>query len=124
MIFSPSPWRVKSASAARAVASGDRDSYQLASTRTTRAADTRGRTRAHTSTHEGRFEGEGLRLRKDASPAEVRERYGVDPKQVPDFIALRGDSSDRIPGAFGVGPVGAALIVLMRGAKIIARSAD
>jgi DNA polymerase-1 len=41
-------------------------------------------------------------------PAEVRTRYGVDPKQVPDFIALRGDSSDRIPGAAGVGAAGAA----------------
>ena len=36
-------------------------------------------------------------------PAEVRERYGVDPAQVPDFIALRGDPSDKIPGARGVG---------------------
>jgi DNA polymerase-1 len=36
-------------------------------------------------------------------PAEVRERYGVDPPQVPDFIALRGDPSDKIPGARGVG---------------------
>jgi DNA polymerase-1 len=33
----------------------------------------------------------------------VRERYGVEPEQVPDFIALRGDPSDRIPGARGVG---------------------
>ena len=41
-------------------------------------------------------------------PAEVRKRYGVDPQQVPDFIALRGDSSDRIPGAAGVGAIGAA----------------
>ncbi len=41
-------------------------------------------------------------------PAEVRERYGVDPEQVPDFIALRGDPSDRIPGARGVGPKRAA----------------
>ena len=32
-------------------------------------------------------------------PAEVRERYGVEPAQVPDFIALRGDPSDKIPGA-------------------------
>jgi DNA polymerase-1 len=32
----------------------------------------------------------------------------VDPEQVPDFIALRGDSSDRIPGAAGIGPIGAA----------------
>ncbi len=37
-------------------------------------------------------------------PAEVRERYGVEPPQVPDFIALRGDPSDKIPGAPGVGP--------------------
>jgi DNA polymerase I len=41
-------------------------------------------------------------------PGEVRERYGIDPKQVPDFIALRGDPSDRIPGARGVGPQAAA----------------
>jgi hypothetical protein len=32
----------------------------------------------------------------------------VDPPQVPDFIALRGDPSDKIPGAKGVGPVAAA----------------
>jgi DNA polymerase-1 len=38
----------------------------------------------------------------------VRERYGVEPKQVPDFIALRGDPSDKLPGARGVGPKGAA----------------
>jgi DNA polymerase-1 len=41
-------------------------------------------------------------------PAEVRARYGVDPQQVPDFIALRGDQSDEQPGAPGVGAVGAA----------------
>ncbi len=35
--------------------------------------------------------------------AGVRERYGVDPEQVPDFIALRGDPSDGLPGAPGVG---------------------
>ena len=36
-------------------------------------------------------------------PDGVRERYGVDPEQVPDFIALRGDPSDGLPGAPGVG---------------------
>ncbi|HEV2062261.1 MAG TPA: 5'-3' exonuclease [Solirubrobacteraceae bacterium] len=36
-------------------------------------------------------------------PAEVRRRYGVDPEQVPDFIALRGDPSDGLPGAKGIG---------------------
>ena len=35
--------------------------------------------------------------------AEVRKRYGIDPGQVPDFIALRGDPSDGIPGAKGIG---------------------
>ena len=36
-------------------------------------------------------------------PAEVKERYGIPPKLVPDLIALRGDPSDGIPGAKGVG---------------------
>ena len=36
-------------------------------------------------------------------PAQVRERYGVEPAQVPDFIALRGDPSDGLPGAKGIG---------------------
>src|SRR5215468_8415446 len=44
-------------------------------------------------------------------PAEVRERYGVEPGQVPDFIALRGDPSDKIPGAKGVGALGAASLL-------------
>lgn len=35
--------------------------------------------------------------------AEVRARYGIDPAQVPDFIALRGDPSDGLPGAKGIG---------------------
>ncbi len=35
--------------------------------------------------------------------AQVRERYGVAPEQVPDFIALRGDPSDGLPGAPGIG---------------------
>jgi 5'-3' exonuclease len=53
-------------------------------------------------------------LRADAArfgPAEVRVRYGVDPEQVPDFIALRGDPSDKLPGAPGVGAVGAATLI-------------
>jgi 5'-3' exonuclease len=49
-----------------------------------------------------------LELRKGAGaaqigPAEVRARYGVGPELVPDFIALRGDPSDGLPGAPGVG---------------------
>src|SRR5205085_1891071 len=48
-------------------------------------------------------------------PAQVRERYGVEPAQVPDFIALRGDPSDRIPGAPGVGPKKAADVLKQHG---------
>jgi DNA polymerase-1 len=48
-------------------------------------------------------------------PPEVRERYGVEPAQVPDFIALRGDPSDRIPGAAGIGPAKAAAILREHG---------
>jgi DNA polymerase-1 len=36
-------------------------------------------------------------------PPEVEERYGIPPALVPDFIALRGDPSDGIPGAKGIG---------------------
>jgi len=46
---------------------------------------------------------------------EVRERYGVEPGQVPDFIALRGDTSDHIPGAPGVGPKKAADVLRQHG---------
>jgi 5'-3' exonuclease len=42
------------------------------------------------------------------TPAEVKRRYGIPPELVPDFIALRGDPSDGIPGAKGVGPKTAA----------------
>ncbi len=48
-------------------------------------------------------------------PAEVRERYGVEPEQVPDFIALRGDPSDKIPGARGVGEKTAASLLSQYG---------
>jgi DNA polymerase I len=75
------------------VASGDRDSFQLASNATTIVYPVRA--------------GEMARI----GPAQVRERYGVDPKQVPDFIALRGDPSDGLPGARGVGAKGAASLL-------------
>jgi DNA polymerase-1 len=73
------------------VATSDRDSFQLASERTTILQPVRGVS-------------ELTRI----GPAEVRERYGVEPAQVVDFIALRGDPSDRLPGAPGVGPKKAA----------------
>jgi 5'-3' exonuclease len=47
--------------------------------------------------------------------AEVRERYGVDPELVPDLIALRGDPSDGIPGAPGIGAKTAAELLRAHG---------
>src|SRR5205807_8503076 len=43
----------------------------------------------------------GERVHYDA--AKVRERWGVDPAQIPDVLALMGDSIDNIPGVPGVG---------------------
>jgi DNA polymerase-1 len=48
-------------------------------------------------------------------PAQVRERYGVTPQQVPDFIALRGDPSDGLPGAPGIGAKTAAELLQAHG---------
>ncbi len=45
----------------------------------------------------------------------VRTKYGIDPAQVPDFIALRGDPSDGIPGAKGIGEKGAAEMLRAHG---------
>jgi 5'-3' exonuclease len=47
--------------------------------------------------------------------AEVKRRYGVPPALVPDFIALRGDPSDGLPGAKGVGEKTAADLLRRRG---------
>jgi DNA polymerase-1 len=67
------------------VATSDRDAFQLVTEHVTVLQPVRGSPPAR------------------VDPAEVRLRYGVDPAQVPDFIALRGDPSDRIPGARGIG---------------------
>jgi DNA polymerase I len=80
------------------VVTSDRDSFQLASGSTTILQPTR-----------------GVSELARVGPAEVRERYGVEPEQVPDFIALRGDPSDRIPGARGVGPKTAANLLTQYG---------
>jgi DNA polymerase-1 len=48
-------------------------------------------------------------------PAEVKRRYGIAPELVPDFIALRGDPSDGLPGAPGIGPKTAAELLQRHG---------
>ena len=47
--------------------------------------------------------------------AEVESRYGIPPSVVPDFIALRGDPSDGLPGAKGIGEKRAAEILKRSG---------
>ncbi len=80
------------------VATSDRDAFQLVSDRVTILQPVKGVS-------------ELVRI----GPAEVRERYGVDPEQVPDLIALRGDPSDKLPGARGVGPKTAARLLQQYG---------
>jgi 5'-3' exonuclease len=77
---------------------GDRDMYQCASGEVTVLYVRTG--------------GKGA---EEVGPAEVRERYGIDPALVPDFIALRGDPSDGLPGAKGVGPKTAAELLRKHG---------
>jgi DNA polymerase-1 len=80
------------------VATSDRDAFQLAGERSTILRLVR-----------------GIREIDRIGPEQVRELYGVEPEQVPDFAALRGDPSDGIPGAPGVGPKKAAEIVRQYG---------
>ncbi|HEY8809121.1 MAG TPA: 5'-3' exonuclease [Solirubrobacterales bacterium] len=78
---------------------GDRDMYQCAGERVTVLYVKTG----------------GGKGAEEVGPAEVRERYGIDPGLVPDFIALRGDPSDGLPGAKGVGPKTAADLLRSHG---------
>jgi DNA polymerase-1 len=80
------------------VATSDRDAYQLVSERVTILSPARGVSEINR-----------------IGPAEVRERYGVEPEQVPDLIALRGDPSDKLPGARGIGPKKAAELLTQYG---------
>jgi DNA polymerase-1 len=77
--------REEAAGGTALVATSDRDAFQLVTAKVTVLQPARGAPPTR------------------IGPAEVRERYGVDPAQVPDFIALRGDPSDKIPGARGIG---------------------
>lgn len=76
----------------------DKDSYQLVSESITVLSPQR-----------------GTRELARIGPKEVVERMGVLPKQVPDFKALAGDSSDKIPGVRGCGPKSAAALLLTHG---------
>ena len=80
------------------ILTGDRDMFQCANDSVTVLLQRTG--------------GEGP---QEVGPDTVREKYGVDPEQVPDFIALRGDPSDGLPGAKGIGPKTAADLLRRKG---------
>lgn len=76
---------------------GDRDMFQCASDQVTVL---------YVSTGKGA---------QEVTPKEVERRYGIGPELVPDFIALRGDPSDGLPGAKGVGEKTAAELLRRHG---------
>jgi 5'-3' exonuclease len=80
------------------IMTGDRDLYQCASDSVTVL-----------------YVKTGGRGAERVDPDEVEKRYGIPPALVPDFIALRGDPSDGIPGAKGVGAKTAAELLRRAG---------
>ncbi len=77
---------------------GDKDAYQLSTQHTSIVTNRKGMTDVAVMT-----------------PADVEERYGVRPDQVPDFLGLKGDPSDNIPGVPGIGPKKAADLIAKYG---------
>jgi 5'-3' exonuclease len=47
--------------------------------------------------------------------AGVREKFGVDPERIPDYLALVGDAADGFPGVRGIGPKTAARLIARHG---------
>lgn len=68
------------------IVSGDRDMFQLVSDKVTVLFTKRGVTEVETIT-----------------PESLKENYNLTPRQVIEYKALRGDTSDNIPGVYGVG---------------------
>ena len=80
------------------VVSTDRDAFQLVSDNVCLMMTPRGVADVHVYT-----------------PERVEARYGVRPDQVPDFIGLKGDTSDNIPGVPGLGDKTAGQLVAQYG---------
>ena len=80
------------------VVSTDRDAFQLVSENVCLMMTPRGVADVHVYT-----------------PERVEARYGVRPDQVPDFIGLKGDTSDNIPGVPGIGDKTAGQLIAQYG---------
>jgi 5'-3' exonuclease len=98
--------RVEAAAGGRALLfTGDRDMFQCVSERVL-VLYPRGRRGGADAGGDGP---------EEIGPAEVVRRYGVEPRRVADFIALRGDPSDGLPGAKGIGEKTAAELLREHG---------
>ncbi|MGZ8716388.1 MAG: DNA polymerase I [Gaiellaceae bacterium] len=80
------------------VVSTDRDAFQLVTDNVALMMTPRGVSDVHVYT-----------------PARVEARYGIRPEQIPDFIGLKGDSSDNIPGIPGIGDKTAGQLIAQYG---------
>jgi DNA polymerase-1 len=80
------------------VVSTDRDAFQLVSENVCLMMTPRGVADVHVYT-----------------PERVEARYGIQPSQIPDFIGLKGDTSDNIPGIPGIGDKTAGQLVAQYG---------
>jgi DNA polymerase-1 len=60
------------------------------------------------------------------TPERVEARYGITPEQIPDFIGLKGDTSDNIPGVPGIGDKTAGQLIAQYGSleEVIAHADD
>jgi DNA polymerase I len=81
-----------------AVVSTDRDAFQLVSDNVSLIMTPRGVSDVHVYT-----------------PERVEARYGIRPDQIPDFIGLKGDTSDNIPGIPGIGDKTAGQLIAQYG---------
>jgi len=77
------------------VVTGDRDAFQLISDQQVEVLTTR----------------KGITDIVRYNRQKVKERYGIEPEQVPDFLALKGDPSDNIPGVPGIGDKTASALI-------------
>ncbi|MBA2567720.1 MAG: DNA polymerase I [Actinobacteria bacterium] len=80
------------------VVSTDRDAFQLVSDNVTLMMTPRGVSDVHVYT-----------------PERIEARYGIRPDQIPDFIGLKGDTSDNIPGIPGIGDKTAGQLIVQYG---------
>jgi DNA polymerase-1 len=60
------------------------------------------------------------------TPALVTARYGITPAQIPDFIGLKGDTSDNIPGVPGIGEKTAGELIIRYGSleEVLAHASE